>query len=156
MNQCQKEDNKYCSSEQHILSTQLKTPREGTQWQHALTFQTWTSRFIFQHSSNVKAGLNFKAVWCPSCKTLDTQDSSRAVMVSETKVLRLSMLCPSSDSSGVKLFAYRQQIHGFLFEPCLQALSMGPIATSAPNTHRPPKQGSWWGPRRWPYGPDWS
>lgn len=40
VNQCQKEDNKYCSSEQYILSTQLKIPREWTKWHHALTFQT--------------------------------------------------------------------------------------------------------------------
>lgn len=56
----------------------------------------------------------------------------------------LSVLCPSSDSSGVKLFAYRQQLHGFvLFESYIQALSLGPIASSTPNTHQPPKLGSW-------------
>lgn len=63
--------------------------------------------------------------------------------VSETTVC-LSMLCPFSDSSGVKLFAYREQLHGFvLFEPCIQAVSLDPIASSAPCTHHPPKLGSW-------------
>lgn len=58
------------------------------------------------------------------------RDSASTIRVSETTVC-LSMLCPSLDSSGVHIFAYRQQLLGLYY--------LSPTASRAPNTPQPPK-----------------